>query len=127
MRLALTALAAALLLPVAAGAQTSPVRYEITGRTSLRVNPADRARALAQIDSGTVITVDWTEESRPSYTRVTWNGQQGWIPNSAIRRVVTMRDTLSLRVVDTVRVTRVDTVVRVDTIRLERKKSRWEP
>jgi hypothetical protein len=121
MRLAFTALAAALLLPPAASAQPTPVRYEITARTSLLHTPAERARAVAQIDSGTVITVDWTEESRPAYTRVTWNGRQGWVANSAIRRIVTVRDTLTVRTVDTVRVTRVDTVVRVDTVRPERK------
>ena len=128
MRLALTAAAlVAVLLPAAAGAQSPQVRYEITERTTLVATPAARGRTVSQVDSGTVITVDWTEELRPGWTRVTWNGQQGWIANNAFRRVVTIRDSVQVRVVDTVRVTRADTVIRVDTVRLERQKSRWEP
>ena len=122
MRLAISVLvAAAVLVPAAAQAQSQPVRYEITGRTTLVATPTARGRTVAPIDSGTIITVDWAEESRPTHTRVTYNGQEGWIANTALRRIVTVRDTVQVRVVDTVTVTRVDTVVRVDTVRLSKK------
>jgi len=118
MRLTLaTLLLAATLLPAAARAQSSPVHYEITERTPLVASPSSRARTLAQIDSGTVVAVQWTEEVGPAYTRVAWQGRQGWIVNSAFRRIVTMRDTVHLKVADTVRVTKADTVTRVDSVR----------
>lgn len=126
MRISPTALAAVvLLLPAAARAQSPEVRYEITTRAELRATPAAKGRVVTQIDSGTVIMVQGPEELGPTFTRVTYNGQSGWIDNTMLRRVVTVRDPNPHRVADTVRVTRVDTIVRVDTIRVEPKKSRW--
>ena len=118
MRLTLASLlVAAALLPAAARAQSSPVHYELTERTALVASPSSRARTLAQIDSGAVVAVRWTEEVGPAYTRVDWQGRRGWIANSTFRRIVTMRDTVQVRVADTVRVTRADTVARIDTVR----------
>jgi hypothetical protein len=126
MRISPAAIAAvALLLPAAARAQSPEVRYEITSRAELRATPAAKAKVVTQIDSGTVILLEGAEESGPQFTRVTYNGQSGWIDNTMLRRVVTVRDPNPFRIADTVRVTRVDTVVRVDTVRVEAKKSRW--
>ena len=125
MRISPAAIAVMLLLPAAVRAQSPEVRYEITSRAELRATPAAKGRVVTQIDSGTVIMVQGPEELGPSYTRVTHNGQTGWIDNTMIRRVVTVRDPNPHRVADTVRVTRVDTIVRVDTIRVEPKRSRW--
>ena len=125
MRLGFTALAAVMLLPAAAHAQAPEVRYEIMTRAELRATPAAKGRVVTQIDSGTVIALEGPEESGQQFTRVTYNGQSGWIDNTMLRRVITIRDPNPHRVADTVRVTRVDTVVRVDTVRVEPKRSRW--
>lgn len=119
----LAALAIAAATPELA-AQQSPVRvrYEILAPAELRATTAERAALVTRLDSGTVIDVSWTEELGPAHTRVTWNGQSGWLSNAHLRRVVTVRDMTPVRLVDTVRVTRVDTVIRVDTVMLPKRR-----
>ena len=103
--------------PAAAAAQQPSVRvhYEILAPADLRATTAEKAKVVTRIDSGTVIVVEGAEELGPTHTRVTWNGQSGWLRNAELRRVVTVRD-VPVRLVDTVRVTRVDSVVRYDTV-----------
>jgi hypothetical protein len=122
----LAAAAAAVVLagatPRTAAAQQQQVRvhYEILVPAELRASTAERARVVSRIDSGTVIVIDGPEELGPVYTRLTWNGQSGWVRNADIRRVITVRDVTPVRMVDTVRVTRVDSVVRYDTVVVKR-------
>lgn len=113
----LAALAIAAVNAAPAAAQSTKVHYEIVGKTSLFERPATRAKVVTAVDSGAVIQVDGSEELGPTHTRLTVNGQTGWLENTALRRVVTVQDA-PLRLADTVRVVRVDTVFRVDTIRL---------
>ena len=127
MRSPLVPLSAALAAVVLAAAPTAAmaqqqvrVHYELTAPAELRSSTAERARVLSRIDSGTVIVIEGAEEVGPAHTRMTWNGQSGWVSNAAFRRVVTVRDVTPVRLVDTVRVTRVDSVVRHDTVVVKR-------
>ena len=113
----LAALAVAAVSAAPAASQTAKVHYEIVGKTSLFERPTAKAKVVTSVDSGTVIQVDGSEELGPTHTRLTFNGQTGWLENTVLRRVVTVQDS-PVRVADTVRVVRVDTVFRVDTIRL---------
>lgn len=118
--LAAVILAAATPRQVAAQQQQVRVHYEILSPAELMASTAQRARVVSRIDSGTVIVIEGAEELGPTHTRVTWNGQSGWVRNAMIRRVITVRDVTPVRLVDTVRVTRVDSIIRYDTVVVKR-------
>ena len=104
--------AAALLLSAAAAVPSSAqvtqsarqapapaVHYVVLWRTELLARPDTAAPVLAWLDSGQVIRPDGAEHFETGHARIVVDGRRGWVDNGYIKRVLTRRETDTLRTV----------------------------
>jgi hypothetical protein len=104
--------AAALLLSAAAALPSSAqvtqsarsaaapaVHYVVLWRTEFLARPDTAAPVLAWLDSGQVVRPDGAEHYQTGHARIIVNGRRGWVDNGYIKRVLTKRETDTLRTV----------------------------